>query len=394
VRIAFVSIPRFPCAVEVQRSPALAHKPLIIGDADQPKRVLECSHAARLVGVRPGVAIRKALGLCPQAAVLPPDPVLYRSRWEATLNALDDISPEVEDEEMGRAYLNASGLQSIHKDDATLCRHIVDTVQTASGLRAGVGLAEGKFPAFAAAAQVSPGGFRGLLPGQEAGFLAPLDIDLLPVGPEVTERLEMLGFESIGEVAALTLPELQSQFGKQGERLWQLANGIDNEPLYARRHREIVEAALSFEAPVAGIDVLIAAAKQLLSRLRLPLRGRAVRELTLQAELISGRGWERRLVFREAVSENDRLVFLLRSTLTNFPPPQAVRSFCLRMSGLAGETGKQLSLGERGRLQKQLEEAIRQLRARYGHSPIYYCVDVEPWSVIPEDRQILVESDV
>jgi hypothetical protein len=119
-----------------------------------------------------------------------------------------------------------------------------------------------------------------------------------------------------------------------------------------------------------------------------------VRELTLQAELISGRSWERRLVFREAVSENDRLVFLLRSTLTNFPPPQAVRSFCLRMSGLAGETGKQLSLGERGRLQKQLEEAIRQLRARYGHSPIYYCVDVEPWSVIPEDRQILVESDV
>jgi DNA polymerase-4/protein ImuB len=50
-------------------------------------------------------------------------------------------------------------------------------------------------------------------------------------------------------------------------------------------------------------------------------------------------------------------------------------------------------LGERGRLQRQLEEAIRQLKARYGHSPIYRCVDVEPWSVLPEERQILVESD-
>jgi DNA polymerase-4/protein ImuB len=113
----------------------------------------------------------------------------------------------------------------------------------------------------------------------------------------------------------------------------------------------------------------------------------------LQGELVSGRGWERRLVFREAVSEDDRLVFLLRSALMNFPPPNAVRSLALRVGGLAGETGKQLTLGERGRLQRQLEETIRQLKARYGYSPIYRCMDVESWSVIPEERQILVESD-
>jgi DNA polymerase-4/protein ImuB len=63
------------------------------------------------------------------------------------------------------------------------------------------------------------------------------------------------------------------------------------------------------------------------------------------------------------------------------------------LSGLTGETGKQMNLGERGRLQRQLEECIRQLKSRYGHSPIFRCVDVEPWSVIPEERQILVESD-
>jgi hypothetical protein len=65
----------------------------------------------------------------------------------------------------------------------------------------------------------------------------------------------------------------------------------------------------------------------------------------------------------------------------------------LRLDGLTGEKGKQLSLGEHARLQKQLEEAIQQLKARYGYSPVYRCVDVEPWSVIPEERQILVESD-
>src|SRR5205823_6277081 len=91
---------------------------------------------------------------------------------------------------------------------------------------------------------------------------------------------------------------------------------------------------------------------------------------------------------------SQRLLFVLHSVLTNAPPPAAVKSLLLRLSGLTGETGKQLRLGERGRVQRQMEEAVRQLKARYGFSPVYRCIDVEPWSVIPEERQILVESDV
>jgi DNA polymerase-4/protein ImuB len=98
-------------------------------------------------------------------------------------------------------------------------------------------------------------------------------------------------------------------------------------------------------------------------------------------------------VLREIVSEAERLAFIVRSILNNFPPPNAVRSLSLRLSGLTAATGKQLSLGDHGRLQRQLEETIQQLKARYGYSPVYRCVDVEPWSVIPEERQILIESD-
>ena len=398
MRIAFLSIPRFPCAVEAQREPRLAGKPLIIGDADQPKKVLDCSLEAHALGVRPGIAIRKALALSPQAAVLPPDPVIYGNRWQNVLDALDEVSPEVEDEDLGRAYLNASGLQTYFPDEDGLCRHIVSAVQAACGLIPAVGLAEGKFPAFAAAQSVQPGEVRAVPAGAEAAFLRPFDVSLLPLDPEMVQRLQILGLETLAEVARLSLPELQSQFGFEGERLWQLANGIDSEPLRPRSRRESLEAALAFEAPVAGIEVLIAASKQLVSRLRLPLKGRAARELVLQAELVSGRGWERRLVFRDAIGlgqsgEDGRLAFVLRSSLANFPPPQAVRSLSLRLSGLSGETGKQLSLGERGRQQRQLQEAVRQLKARYGFSPIYQCVDVEPWSAVPEERQILVESD-
>jgi nucleotidyltransferase/DNA polymerase involved in DNA repair len=394
VRIAFLSIPRFPCAVEVQRQPSLSRHPLIVGDAEQPKRVFDCSVSAARAGVRQGMTTRQALSSCPDAVILPPDPVLYQSRWEAILEALGYISPEVEDEELGRAYVNVTGLGAHYRDDDDLAAHLIETALAAGDLEACVGLAEGKFPAFAAAARCSVRQCKVIDAGDERAFLAPLETRMLPVEPEVVARLHLLGLDRIGDVARLSVPELQSQFGFEGERLWQLANGIDRQPLWPRKAQDTLQATVSLESSVAGIDVMIAIARQLLSRLKASLHGRAARGLTLQAELESGRGWQHHLVFREPVSEDERLAFLLRSALNNFPPPQAIRSLSLRLSSLTGETGKQLSLGQKQRQQRQLEEVIRQLKTRYGYSPVYRCVDVEPWSVIPEERQILVESDV
>ena len=394
MRIAFVSIPRFACAAELLREPSLAGVPLIVGDAAQPRRVFDCSSAALLAGVRPDLAIRKALGLCPDAVVLPPDPVLYRSKWDSILNALDDVVPEIEDFQPGGAYLNVDGLGPHYRGEPELGAVIVEAVRLSSGLSASVGLATGKLPAHAAALSSPPGTSTVVPEGAEASFLASAEIELLPVEREVLTRLHLFGLDTIADVARLSLPELQSQFGTMGRRICDLAHGHDSDPLRPRLTSEGLNADVGFDAPVAGIEVMIAVARQLLSRLVLPLRGRAVRELTLQAELVSGRGWEHRLVFREAVSDIDRLLYLLRSSLTNFPPPNAINSLCLGLAGLTGESGKQLLLGEKRPLQQQLEEAIRQLKARYGYSPIYRCVDVEAWSLVPEDRQILVESDV
>ena len=41
-----------------------------------------------------------------------------------------------------------------------------------------------------------------------------------------------------------------------------------------------------------------------------------------------------------------------------------------------------------------IAEAARQLRARYGHVPLYHVVEVEPWSRIPERRWALVSCDL
>jgi DNA polymerase-4/protein ImuB len=37
--------------------------------------------------------------------------------------------------------------------------------------------------------------------------------------------------------------------------------------------------------------------------------------------------------------------------------------------------------------------AIHQLKHRYGESPLYHVVEVEPWSRIPERRHALISYD-
>src|SRR4030042_5777809 len=106
MRAACVLIPRFPIAVEFLERSDLAGRPLVIGDSSgRGKTVLDCSPEAQAQGVRPGMPLRQALALCPNAALLEPDPARYQDAFEAVLHALEGISPLVEPAEHGRAYV-------------------------------------------------------------------------------------------------------------------------------------------------------------------------------------------------------------------------------------------------------------------------------------------------
>jgi DNA polymerase-4/protein ImuB len=66
----------------------------------------------------------------------------------------------------------------------------------------------------------------------------------------------------------------------------------------------------------------------------------------------------------------------------------------LELIGLTAETAHQELLpGLRSRRMRPLVEVARQLKQRYGESPLYRVVEVEPWSRIPERRHALLAYD-
>ncbi len=428
MRIACILIPHFPVAVERQRDPSLCGRPLVIGETpDQRKAVLDCSPEAEARGVRVGMPLRAALALCRNALFLPPHPSRYSDVFDSLLAALETFSPEVEPGALGRAYLNADGLSRHYEGELDLGERIIRSLRETTGLVAAVGVAEGKFVAWTAAITSQPGQVCTVPEGNEAEFLRPLDVALLAhfdtpsqirladfqiregtkkqlisigqssvpaASADTLRRLDLYGLRTLGDLAALAPGPLQAQFGNEGKRLYDLARGIDREPLRPLHHEELLSETLRFPSAAVSIEALVVACRRLLVRLHWRLRGRAARRLRLRAALWGGRSWEKALTFHEAVVDWERMLFIVKSVLSNAAPNGPVEELTIELSGITEERGRQATLfAEKAGLKRQLGETARQLRARWGRPLISRVVEVEPWSRLPERRHALIDYE-
>jgi nucleotidyltransferase/DNA polymerase involved in DNA repair len=318
------------------------------------------------------------------------------------LDALERVAPFVEPAGLGAAYADIDGLRGHYADEFALAGALVAAVRDATGLLASAGIAGGKFAAWVAAS-ISPPGDAGVVPPmREQEFLRSQSVALLLLrsaqdrlfGPEVAQRLSLLALRTLGDVAALPRPSVEAQFGGQGRRLWELASGIDREPLRPRTRQEALSERLSFDAPVVATEALVAASRQIVSRLVRRLRGRTARRMHAQL-LADGRiVWERLETFRDPTGDERRMLLLLKTRLSLLELPQAVDTVAVTLSGIGREVAKQAKLFTDSRQDlNQLGAAIRQLRARYGRPVVWRVLEVDPWSRHPEERRALLPYD-
>jgi DNA polymerase-4/protein ImuB len=350
--------------------------------------VVDASPLAK--GVVAGMPLSEALSLSKGAVLVEPDPVHYRTLFDRVLDAIEALGADVEEEELGQAFVWLSGLTLLHGGEDRLLDALLSAVPAHLTPRIGVG--PNKFVAAIAAHQARPGNVAHA-PEDLARFLSPLPVDLLPVPWQTIARLRGYGLRTLGQVAALSLGALQSQFGPEGKRIGELAHGVDPRPLTPRRHEEAVTASMAFPDPVGTIGIVLTAVESLLAQLfaQQRMRGRFARVCTIEAPAFRAPAWHRRLVFKEPLSDRTQAFTVITHALQNIPPPGPLEELRLTLTSLTGEGGRQESLFRDVRRQENLKEALRQLRARLGgQAPIYHIREVEPWSRLPERRQALV----
>ncbi len=393
VVVACVFIPHFPLRVEILRHPELDGLPLALTDLAGAgrRRIVECSPEAVALGLRVGMPLREAVGACPQAVILTSDPVAYANAFADLLRALGTVSPSVEAAEVGIAFVDLRGLDRLHGGIDNIAAALLRTVPPA--LRPRIGLAANKFTARVAATQARPGGVRTVPIAYAKAFLAGNPVDVLPVPLEMRRRLERFGLYHLRDIARLPLGKLQAQFGPDGRRAWELAHGQDNTPIRPLGHEERFVERLALPSPSVQIETVLMALNQVCERVytRKEVRGRGARQARLQFLLEEHRSWDRTVTLKGTIDEPWALSNTLRYRLQGLQLEGAVEEVVLELIGLSDIHARQAQLfdddtGLRRRQRQEIGEAVRQLKQRYGSSPLYHVVGIEPWSRIPERR--------
>jgi DNA polymerase-4/protein ImuB len=437
---ACVWIPLFPLRCEEARHAELAAAPTALLAPDTTRKLWQVSALARHTGVKPGMTVSQAIGLCPALRLIEPDPVHYDDQFARLLSALTEVSPVVEAGELGLVYVGCDGLEGIYGSVEQILEAIrlrivdcglwnrkaedksaIDNPQ--STIRMGWGV--GKFLAWVAASRAKPSEAVVVPPGEERDFLASQPIAVLPLDPDTHQRLRRFGIRTLGALAALPEAAIAAQFGAAGTRMWRLAAGRVVEPVQGRVEPEPIVAALSFFSPVGERELLVHALDRLIARaLKSPRRiGWRVHALRVRAELESGgiagdagrgaaccaptdasqttnnRSWLVNVMLKEPTADPGRIAAPLRMRLEQAPPVGGVERLVLEFTGFApGTTELQLfardaQAAARAGQQRALRSAAREIRLRVKRAVLYHIIEVQPWSRLPERRYALIDYE-
>lgn len=430
--IACLLVPSLALTCELVERPQLAGRPVAL--ADEPGlRVYEATPEAAQRGVRAGMTLREAVALCPALAVLEQRPARIVQAAERLIEAVEQVSPLVEEVEPGVVLADLVGLEGLYPDTDSLTRALFQWAP--KELQPRLGIAEERFTAIAAAyavgaapepatlppevppprgvfdmvqplvdgtaaidavAESAPNWLR-VAPGMSAEFLEARPARLLPLDVAVLAQLALFGIRTVGEFAALPRHAVAAQFGSSGDRAWLAASGADPTPVRPRPFaRERVIERSQAEPPLVSRESMALHARQLLQRaMRQPrAANRFVRFVRLRAITDDDHLWEKSQTLREPTGDRDRLLIVLHTLIEYSDFPGAISEVELELGGLTDEQGRQAGLLlDHARRREQLDEMVRQLKVRFGRSPMTQVVEVEPWSRLPERRFALMDYD-
>ena len=227
--IFHVDMDAFFVSVEELFDPSLKGKPVVVGgQRDERGVVSAASYAARKFGVHSAMPLRTAAKLCPQAIFVSGHPERYREYSAKAYGVLNTFSPQVEMASIDEAYLDMTGTERLHGPPLRAAHTLHTQMKAETELNCSIGIGASRLIAKVSSAKAKPNGVLWVVPGQEAKFLAPLDVRDIPgVGKVMEQNLHALGIHQVGDLAELKDDVLEERFGKWGLALAGKSRGED-----------------------------------------------------------------------------------------------------------------------------------------------------------------------
>ncbi len=259
----------FYAAVEMRDDPNLGEAPLAVGGSRERRGVIAtCNYAARAFGVRSAMPTAQALRLCPDLVLRAPDFERYRAVSQEILALFHELTPRVEPLSLDEAYLDISAVTRFQGSATWMGQWLKAECLARTGITLSVGAAPNKFLAKVASDWDKPDGLWVVPPEAVEAFVAALPVNRLPgVGPATAGKLDTLGIRRCDELRSLPREALIEQFGKFGQRLFELCRGQDEREVRPQRERKSVSVETTFPRDLPDLASCQAALPELVARL-------------------------------------------------------------------------------------------------------------------------------
>ncbi|MBV9609654.1 MAG: DNA polymerase IV [Acidobacteria bacterium] len=371
----------FFVSVEELFDPSLKGKAVVVGGRPNERGVVSAaSYEARKYGVHSAMPLRTAYKHCPHAIFVGGHPDRYREYSHKVFEVLNRFSPKVEMASIDEAYLEMTGTERLHGPPLKAAHMLHHAIMDSTQLRCSIGIGTSRLVAKVCSDQAKPNGVLWVLPGQEARFLAPLEVRKIPGVGKVTEKhLHDLGIRKVGDLATLDEAFLEEHFGKWGLALAGKARGIDAGGWFDTAVGEDTDAkSISHEHTFNEDTCDIAVIESTLARLS-EMVGRRLREAGLHARTIqiklrySDFSTITRAHSLDSATQIDTEIYRQARALlrANREANRPVRLLGVHTSGFESNEG-QLDLlgGERHQKWAQALSTADRLRDKYGESAV------------------------
>ncbi|POX83721.1 DNA polymerase IV [Mycobacterium kansasii] len=373
--ILHADLDSFYASVEQRDDPALRGRPVIVGGGV----VLAASYEAKAYGVRTAMGGVQARRLCPRAVVVPPRMSAYTRASEAVFAVFRHCTPVVEPLSVDEAFLDVGGLRRLCGTPVEIAARLRADVRDQVGLPITVGVARTKFLAKVASQEAKPDGLLLVPPDQELAFLHPLPVRRLwGVGAVTADKLHAHGIHTVADVAELSESTLASMVGDaMGRQLYALSRNIDRRRVTVGVRRRSVGAqralgrAGSTMSPAELDAVVVTLVDRITGRMR--AAGRTGRTVVLRLRFDDFSRATRSHTLPWATASTQPILAAARRLVAAAAPDIATRGLTLvgfAVSGIDRSGAQQLMLPFDGEPPDVLDQAVDQIRRRFGKSAL------------------------
>lgn len=271
--ILHVDMDAFFASVEQRDNPELLGKPVVVAGHSNRSVVSAASYEARKFGIHSAMPVFQARQRCPHLIIQPGSREKYARDSRKIMAILRQFSPLVESVSIDEAFLDITGCEKLIGTPEQAAKKIKFEIFNQLALTCSVGAAPVRFLAKIASDMDKPDGLT-IISGKEmAQVIATLPISKVPgVGAKAMAQMQGLQIETLGDVKRFDLNLLTNKFGSFGQRLFQLARGIDATPIEPERPRKSISAEVTLSSDISDPrdlqSVLLAQAHRVGNELR------------------------------------------------------------------------------------------------------------------------------